>query len=768
MVIAGRIDDCMIIKSSQRAKHQALAVHLLKHRDDDGYDQTITVSNGRYIWPQDDVKQALADMEDISRQSSRVQKDLYHVTINPSEPLTEEQWGSVFERYEQEFGLEELAFIEVTHDKKGRVHKHRVYERVNIDTGKAIQLSHTRIRNEFVARQVEFELGHQLTVGKHNRTIMLRLAEEGQHGILEWMEQGHAHEIDRPVAKEDFDDIQQDRRTGITKAEVKRLLSEAYENSTNGTDFAEAIGKHGLQLCREIRQRSEGRKSETFVVVDAGGDRHSPRRLLGTNIGQLRERWADFETATASRNFDTEREQSSPSIPSKQQVRVILLDAYRTTDSGAGFEAALADHNLLLCRGDRRAFAVVDAQGTTYSPPRLLGVKTSELKERWADVDPNTLLLAQEAKALREVQWVRMREEQASEEIAAACESMTATDRHRESKLLAEITALEAHLYQEFRGESLGAETHAATVRLGLLPDDFEQWQQEYALPSAANSRPQTFEPGQTLVDQRSLITQLQHWQTIAASDSERLSPQDSIHGAGRQTVSTDNSSTSADITSWGLSPTTLLMVQTYGGRHAETEQLRRIEAALAAASGAAGTPRSRIDSEALTVDVTEQSPQTSKSASEIVSEQEQEASTLYRQELGQQLRDKGRNAFTNADRWLAEKLARRGYSRQQTRRVIAQSSPELMEQAPGQRVGYIRRIVERVYTRREQWQEKFGKAKEKLANKTRSSNTLQTKSRGAVSKQTNSVLNLEASKQQEIHNRTAPSSSKPPKKPKR
>ncbi len=177
----------MIIKSSQRAKHQALAVHLLKKRDDDDYDQTVTVSNGRYIWPQDDVKQALADMEEISRQSSRVQKDLYHVTINPSEPLTAEQWASVFERYEQEFGLEDLAFIEVTHDKKGRVHKHRVYERVDVDSGKAIQLSHTRIRNEFVARQVEFELGHQLTVGKHNRTIMLRLALECQHDILEWM-----------------------------------------------------------------------------------------------------------------------------------------------------------------------------------------------------------------------------------------------------------------------------------------------------------------------------------------------------------------------------------------------------------------------------------------------------------------------------------------------------------------------------------------------------------------------------------------------------
>ena len=284
----------MIIKSSQRAKHQALAIHLLKRRDDDGHEQTVTVSNARYIWPQDNVRQALDDMELISRQSDRVQKDLYHVTINPADPISEEEWDKVFELYEQEFGLEDLAFIEVTHDKKGRVHKHRVYERVGIDTGKAIQLSHTKIRNEFVARQVEYELGHQLTIGKHNRAIMLRLAEQGRDDVVDWMEQGQAHTVDRPIAKEDFDDIQQDRRTNFTKAQVKAILEDAYAHTDNGADFAAAIASYDLYLCRETRQRASGRPFETFVVVDGDGERHSPRRLLGVKTGELRERWADY------------------------------------------------------------------------------------------------------------------------------------------------------------------------------------------------------------------------------------------------------------------------------------------------------------------------------------------------------------------------------------------------------------------------------------------------------------------------------------------
>ena len=570
------------------------------------------------------------------------------------------------------------------------------------------------------------------------------------------MEQGHAHDVDRPVAKEDFDDIQQDRRTGTTKAEVKKLLLEAYESSANGTDFAEAIAKYGLRLCRETRHRSDSKSFETYVVVDASGERHSPRRLLNTKIGQLRERWADFDTAITPSKLDIGGEQP---VLSKQQIRIILLDAYRTTDSGAGFEAALADQNLLLCRGARRAFVVVDAQGKSYSPPRLLGVKTSELKERWSDIDSNTLLLEREAKSLRESQWARIQEERASKESEAIRESMTAEERQQESKLLAEIAALEAQLYEEFRREPLGSETHAATVRLGLVPDDFEQWQQQYAVPSSGSNQYPTVEPDQAPMDQRSLITQLQHWQTIAASDSERPSPQDgSIHGTGHQTASTEKQFDSADIQSWGLSPTTLLMIQTYGGRPAEAEQLRRIEAALAAASlavkGAAGAARSQMDGEDLAAASSEKGAKTS--------EQDQEATTLYLRELGQQLRKKGRKAYTSADRWLAERLARRGYSRQQTRRVIARSSPELMEQGPGQRVGYIRRIVERVYLRKEQWQEQLMlKRSHTLAKKEKISATDKANQRNLGNAASQDSIGPTTTKQQLAHQTRKPSDKK-------
>lgn len=631
----------MIIKSSQRAQHKELADHLTKRVDIDGETQRVAISNARYIWPQDNVHRALADMEIMSWQSARVQKDLYHVSISPSAELDDDQWQRAFDIYEEEFGLQELAYIEVAHDKKGRVHRHRVYERVDADTGKAIALPYTKIRNELVARQLEYVFGQPLTVGKHNRTVMLKLAEQGKHEIVAWMEQEQAHAVERPVAELDYQEVQQERRTNIAK----------------------------------------------------------------------------------------------------QDIRESLQEAYLSTDSGLGFEAVIAERGLLLCKGTRRDFVILDANGGTHSPRRMLaplGVKTKDLRERWQDLNPDHLLTVQDAKDARAVQ-----------EAAALRQSMTSAEQLAERQLSDEIVALQRQLYAELQEESLGAETHAGTYRLldgevvvkanasATASDstdaeaastgyqDFVRWQERFA-----DTQQDGLKGAEDRQDQRRLIEELQHWQTIAESEPERPWPQ-VVPTTGME--ETDSLSTLSDTNlsdaelslnpvqeanAWGLAPSIALLIQTYTGQQAVAERERRLDAALAAdgittahrasnANDAREERSDRQDSEAM--DMRSASPKDRSGATDLASPQ-QNASRTYLQELGQYLREKGRGAYTQADRWLAEKLARRGYSRQETRRVIARSSPELMEQAPGQRVGYIQRIVERVYIRREQWQARLTK----------------------------------------------------------
>ena len=270
----------MIIKSSSRSKASELASHLTNSEEN----EIIDFSDTRGLLAKG-VHDALEDMELLSKLSPYCQKHLYHVSINPEEMLRAEDWKTVWKKYEAEFGLTENAFIEVTHIKQGREHKHRVYERVRFEDGQAVSLPHTYQRNEKIARILEYELGQPLTLGKHNRSVMKRLQAEGRDDVVEWM-QG-AEKQSRPVAIANSTDQQQAKRTGITVAQVRNDLKQAYENSQTGAVFSSVIAERGYLLVRGDRR--------DFVIVDRAGGVHSPRRRLGVKAKELRDRWQDID-----------------------------------------------------------------------------------------------------------------------------------------------------------------------------------------------------------------------------------------------------------------------------------------------------------------------------------------------------------------------------------------------------------------------------------------------------------------------------------------
>ena len=290
----------MIIKSSQRAGHTELAAHLMKCRDIDGTPQTVTISGSRDLINGDDVHQALGDMAILAMASSRCQKDLYHISLSPDQSMTENDWDAVWQLYEDEFELCHLPYVEVTHAKGEHrpPHKHRVYERVDIESCKAVQLSHTHIRNELVARKIEFSLGHNLTIGKHNRTVIKRLEQDGEQEIIAWMR--HAQDCDRPVANQNHADVQMQKCTKLPTEQVKADLQTCYTQAYNGRSFQAAIAGKGYQIARGDRR--------DFVIVDAMGGIHSPRRRLGVKAKELRELWTDLEQAPLALVDDIVRE----------------------------------------------------------------------------------------------------------------------------------------------------------------------------------------------------------------------------------------------------------------------------------------------------------------------------------------------------------------------------------------------------------------------------------------------------------------------------
>ena len=297
----------MIIKSSIRASHTKLAKHLLKNKDIEGQPQAVEVSGSRYLLRSDDIHISLNDMASMAKTSDQCQKDLFHISISPAQSMSEPDWQYAWKTFEAEFGFEDRPYIEVTHDhlaKDRPPHKHRVYERVDPELGKTVgDISFNRKRNELVARKLEHHLEHELTLGKHNRYVMMRLHEQGDQDIVNWMGQAQAHTVQRPIAELDYQEIQQQQRTRIAKKKLKAVLLHAWHQTQTGQQFSKEIAPSGLTLARGDRCN--------FVIVDPTGGTHSPRKMLRIRAQDLSDRWDDLERSE---------------LPSVQQAKAKLKD----------------------------------------------------------------------------------------------------------------------------------------------------------------------------------------------------------------------------------------------------------------------------------------------------------------------------------------------------------------------------------------------------------------------------------------------------------
>jgi hypothetical protein len=104
-----------------------------------------------------------------------------------------------------------------------------------------------------------------------------------------------------------------------------------------------------------------------------------------------------------------ERQQAQRIGKNAGQIKAEIQGAWAASDSKAAFESALAEIGYILARGDRRSFVVADMAGEVYSLPRMLGIKTKEVRARLGD--------PQDLPSLEDVQKM-LAERQKQEEIA--------------------------------------------------------------------------------------------------------------------------------------------------------------------------------------------------------------------------------------------------------------------------------------------------------------------------------------------------------------
>lgn len=250
----------MIIKGRSRRDGGQLAAYLLRQ----DLNESVEVIALHEV-AAGDLHGALREMEAVARLGTNCEKPLYHAQINPEQPLTPDQWAVAIERLEKELQLEGHQRAVVLHVKHGREHCHVVWNRVDSEAMRAVEMNWNYARHETVSRELEREFGHREIPGAHT---------------------GRAAGEERPVAKFGHAEQQQADRSGLDPVARKRQLTELWQGSDDGRAFVAALEDSGYRLARGERG---------YVVVDEAGEIHSlARQVEGARKKDIDSRLSDY------------------------------------------------------------------------------------------------------------------------------------------------------------------------------------------------------------------------------------------------------------------------------------------------------------------------------------------------------------------------------------------------------------------------------------------------------------------------------------------
>jgi Relaxase/Mobilisation nuclease domain len=147
----------MIIKSHIRGGYRAAASYLKAVGENESI-RLVEMSDP----DAKDLDEAFRNMWIVGR-TTRAQKPLHHVSINPykDERLTDAQVLKICARLEQKYGYQTGAHqrVMVEHIKDGRQHFHVMWNRVSMQTGRAVWPGHHWNKSKQAAREMEAELG---------------------------------------------------------------------------------------------------------------------------------------------------------------------------------------------------------------------------------------------------------------------------------------------------------------------------------------------------------------------------------------------------------------------------------------------------------------------------------------------------------------------------------------------------------------------------------------------------------------------------------
>lgn len=234
----------MILKGNQRGGGADLALHLMNAHDN----ERIEIAGIRGTVA-DDLYGAFSEFEAIAA-GTRCKKPLYSLSINPSEPLTREQYTAAIDRIEEGLGLSGQPRAVVFHVKHGREHCHVVWSRIDPQSMRAVHIAHDRMKLRTLSRELAREFGLELP-----------------EGIAQDRGGEREKEPDITLAEK-----AQAAKSGIGPEERKAAVTEAFRRSDSAEAFRAALAEKGYILAQGDQRG--------YVLVDRDGDVHSLARQI--------------------------------------------------------------------------------------------------------------------------------------------------------------------------------------------------------------------------------------------------------------------------------------------------------------------------------------------------------------------------------------------------------------------------------------------------------------------------------------------------------
>jgi hypothetical protein len=267
----------MIIKQTRIATGGAKNVLNHVHKEDEN--ESVRVIKGN----KDDI---LLDAELDARALGR-SKSVRHIVISPNEELTADQLDLAIQMIKDEFNIGDRPLYLVEHVKQRadgtNVSHYHALAPESYGSGSQIDHAHFMRRNEKLARKMELAFGHELTKGKHNKSVQNALISEGHVDAANAIR--HLTEDGPTISKYGSKTHQKGKRLGADIPAISEALKQLQSSSPDemAKGLVELSQKYLISIDRGDRRNAILLKNEAGDVI------HNANRSLKIKAEQVSE-----------------------------------------------------------------------------------------------------------------------------------------------------------------------------------------------------------------------------------------------------------------------------------------------------------------------------------------------------------------------------------------------------------------------------------------------------------------------------------------------